>query len=143
MKLVDVNVLVYAHRSDVDDHARYAAWLTNLVSGPSRFAVSDEVLAGFVRVVTNRRVFPVPTPLDVALRFCQTLRGRPLATRVVPGPGHWPLFERLCREVGATGKLVPDAWFAALAIEHGCEWVTCDGDFARFPGLSCHHPLAR
>jgi predicted nucleic acid-binding protein len=31
--------------------------------------------------------------------------------------------------------MVPDAWFAALAIEHGCEWITEDRDYARFPGL--------
>ena len=30
-----------------------------------------------------------------------------------------------------------DAWYAALAIESGCEWVTFDRGFARFPGLKC------
>jgi hypothetical protein len=29
--------------------------------------------------------------------------------------------------------LVADAWHAALAIEHGCEWISDDADFARFP----------
>jgi predicted nucleic acid-binding protein len=31
--------------------------------------------------------------------------------------------------------IVTDAWFAALAIEWDCEWVTFGRDYARFPGL--------
>jgi predicted nucleic acid-binding protein len=30
---------------------------------------------------------------------------------------------------------------AALAIEHGCEWVTLDRGFAAFPGLSFRNLL--
>jgi len=37
--------------------------------------------------------------------------------------------------------LVRDAWFAALVIESGCEWVTTDGDYARFPGLRWRRPF--
>jgi predicted peptidase len=40
------------------------------------------------------------------------------------------------------GPLVTDAYVAALAIEHGCELVTTDSEFARFPGLRWRHPLA-
>jgi uncharacterized protein len=36
---------------------------------------------------------------------------------------------------------VADAYLAALAIEHGCEWISTDDDFARFPGLKRSHPL--
>jgi len=57
------------------------------------------------------------------------------------GQAHWEIFARLCREAKATGNLVPDAYFAALAIEHGCEWITTDRDYARFPGLRWRHPL--
>jgi len=63
------------------------------------------------------------------------------AGAVAPGERHWDIFGRLCREGGATGNLVPDAWLAALAIEWGCEFVTTDRDFARFPGLRWRHPL--
>src|SRR5262249_22468961 len=59
---------------------------------------------------------------------------------VEPGDRHWPIFERLCRETDTTGSRVSDAWFAALAIGHGCEWVTLDRDFARFPGLKWSVP---
>lgn len=142
MRLLDVNVLVYAHRQDAREHDAYASWLRALVDGPSRFACSELVLSGFVRVVTNRRVFPDPTPTALALTFCSNLLVHPACSVVRPGPTHWSIFERLCRQVGATGKLVPDAYHAALAIEHGCRFVSTDGDFARFPGLDWSHPLA-
>lgn len=58
-----------------------------------------------------------------------------------PSPDHWSLFVDLCTRTEARGNLVPDAWFAALAIESGCTWVTTDRDFARFPGLRWQHPL--
>ena len=41
----------------------------------------------------------------------------------------------LLRSARATGNLAQDAWLAALAVEHGCEWITSDGDFARFSDL--------
>ena len=50
------------------------------------------------------------------------------------------LYRGLCRDM--KGPLVADADIAALSIEHGCELVTTDGDFARFPGLRWRHPLA-
>ena len=41
----------------------------------------------------------------------------------------------------ARGSIVADAQHAALAIEHGCEWISFDRDFSRFPGLRWRHPL--
>jgi predicted nucleic acid-binding protein len=60
---------------------------------------------------------------------------------VQPGQRHWAIFDDLCRRSKATGNLVPDAWFAALAIESGCEWITNDRDYARFPGLRWREPF--
>jgi hypothetical protein len=47
----------------------------------------------------------------------------------------------LCSAAGAKGNLIPDAFFAAMAIENGCEWITADRDYSRFPGLRWRHPL--
>ncbi len=141
MLLVDVNVLVYAHRPEAPDHAAVRAWLAGVTAGPQQFGMSDMVLSGFVRVVTNRRVYKTPTPIIVALDVCSALLGSPHCVRVRPGRTHWSIFDRLCRATAATGTLVPDAYLAALAIESGCEWVTADQDFGRFPGLTWRHPL--
>lgn len=142
MLLPDVNVLVYAHVEDsTPDHAEYAEWLTRLATGPEPFALSLLVLAGFVRVTTNQRIFDPPSTLDQSFAFVASLMARPTARVVGPGPDHLAIFERLCREAGATGKLVADAQHAAVAIEHGCTFVSADSDFSRFPSLRWQHPL--
>jgi predicted nucleic acid-binding protein len=69
------------------------------------------------------------------------LRSRPNCVPVAPGVRHWNIFINLCESVRAKGNLVPDAYFAALAIESGCEWITTDSDYARFSGLRWRHPF--
>ena len=141
MILPDVNVLVHAVRADAPEHDRYRRWLEDAVSGPEAFGLSDLVLSGAVRVLTHPRVFHPPTPVDHVLTELDRLRSLPTCVPVTPGARHWGIFTDLCRRVHATGNLVPDAWFDALAIEHGSEWVTADRDFARFPGLRWRHPF--
>lgn len=132
---------MFAFREDTPDHARFRGWLIDLIHGAEPFGVSDLVLSSFLRVVTLRRVFPVPAPLDRALDFVSALRGQPACVALAPGPRHWEVFVRLCRAADVKGNLVPDAYLAALAIESGSELVTTDRDFGRFPGLRWRHPF--
>jgi hypothetical protein len=141
MRLVDVNVLVYAFRTDAPGHAAHRAFVQSLIGSDEAYAASDHVLAGFLRVVTHPKVFHPPTPLPPALAFVRAFRERANAVLLAPGARHWGIFTSLCQEAAARGNLVPDAWLAALAIEAGCELVTTDRDFARFPGLRWRHPL--
>jgi uncharacterized protein len=141
VRLVDVNVLIYAFREDSPGHAEYRDWLNGLVSSHEAYAVSDHVLSGFIRIATHPRVFHPPTPIERALAFTEAYRDRPNAVLVAPGDRHWDLFTQLCRKAGARGNLAADAWIAALAIERGCELMTTDRDFARFHGLRWRHPL--
>lgn len=138
----DVNVLLYAHRSDLEPHEAYADWLRSMAQATEPFALSEIVLSAFLRIATSRRVFRDPTPLDRALEFVEELRSRDNCRLVRPGERHWAIFTDLCRAVRARDKLVADAYHAAVAIEHGCEWVSADGDFARFKALRWRHPLA-
>jgi uncharacterized protein len=142
MLLPDVNVLVYAHRQDGPEYPVYRRWLEELVSADAAFGMADIVLSGFLRIVTNPRVFARPTPVDLAVGFTEELRALPNCVAVAPGPRHWSIFSRLCLEAGAKGNLVADAYLAALAIESGSEWITSDRGFSRFPGLRWRHPLA-
>ena len=135
MIVPDVNVLVGAFRADHDGHARLRPWLEGALLGPEVLGLSDAVVAGFVRVVTHPRVFAQPTDVATALDQVAALRAQRRAERVLPGPRHWEIVDRLCREVGARGNLVADAQHAAVAIENGATWVTLDHDFARFHGL--------
>src|SRR5581483_8815214 len=142
MLLPDINALIYAHREDAPEHDRYAEWLEGLAGGPAPFALSSVTLAGFLRIVTNSRIFQAPTPMKVALAFCHQLIALPTAVFIQPGERHWSIMVDLIERANVRGAMVSDAYLAALAIEHGCELVTTDGDFARFPSLRWRHPLA-
>lgn len=141
MILHDVNVYLYAFRADLERHDAYLEAFTEVVVSPNAFGYSSLVLSGFMRVVTNPRVFEVPASIEDAMDFVEALREQPNANEVNPGPRHWAIFAELCRTTGSKGNLVADAYHAALAIESGCEWVTTDRDYARFPGLRWRHPL--
>ena len=142
MVLLDVNVLLYAHRQDFPEHPAYRGWLEDLIQSPQAYGLTDLVLSSFLRIATHRRIFDPPTPPDAALSFVDQIRDRPNRVAITPGVRHWEIFSRLCRQVQCKGNLVQDAYLAALAIESGSEWITTDRDFSRFPGLRWRHPLA-
>lgn len=140
MRSPDVNILVHAFRADAEEHALCRAWLQALINGPAAFSLIPNSLSRFLRIVTHPRVFQQPSPVSEALEFCDRLVNCDLARMIGPGPRHWEVFSRLCREEDARGDLISDAWFAAVAIENGCEWITLDRDYARFAGLRWQLP---
>ena len=102
--------------------------------------MSPLALSAVARITTNPRIFEQPSPIDEVLAYCDDLLGQPHCEAVEPGKRHWAIFKRLCIETGTRGPRITDAWFAALAIEHGCTWITCDRDYARFPELDWQVP---
>ncbi|HYZ99563.1 MAG TPA: TA system VapC family ribonuclease toxin [Acidimicrobiales bacterium] len=143
MILPDVNTLVFAFRREMEDHEAYAAWLSAVVAGEDELALADHCLTGFVRIVTNARIFAEPAPTEDALSFVERIRrarrGRPVASTAAT----WSTFGEFVRgDRGIKGNLVPDAYLAALAISHGSRLATADRGFARFPGLDAFDPLA-
>jgi len=141
MRLLDVNILVYAHRKDAPAHSSYLRWWESCMESEEPFGVADIVFSGFLRVVTHPGIFHSPSPLELALQFVSRTRAQSNHVEVQPGPRHWEIFVRLCRETNARGNRIPDAYLAALAIESGSEWITTDRDYSRFPGLRWRHPL--
>ena len=141
MILPDVNVLVYAARDDGPDCARYRAWLEEALGGPEPVAVASPVVAGFLRVVTNPRVFAHPSSLPEALAFIDAVSAAPAAVSPVLSARLNALLAGVCRAAGATGDRVPDAYLAAIALDLDAELVTADRGFARYAGLRWRHPL--
>jgi toxin-antitoxin system PIN domain toxin len=137
MKLPDVNVLINAYRQDAAPHMVARSWLNETTSNDARFAISKLSLASVVRIMTDRRAYAVPTTLADAFAFCDGLLAQPNCQMIEPGDRHWQIFRELCVETGTRGGDTTDAWYAALAIEWGCEWVTFDRDFLKFRGLRC------
>jgi toxin-antitoxin system PIN domain toxin len=139
--LLDVNILVYAHRKDLPQNPEIRQWLETRVNSDQAFGLADLALSGFIRVVTNPRAFKDPTPLPRAVAEAQHLRNQPNCVVVAPGSRHWDIFTALAEKANARGNMVPDAYFAALAIESGSEWITTDRGFGRYPDLDWRHPL--
>lgn len=138
--LPDVNILVHAFRSDSPAHKLCRNWLDGVINGDARYGMAPQVLSALVRITTHPKVFAMPSGLDEVLRFCDIILSPSHCVAIQPGERHWNIFKRLCIEADARGNMVPDAWFAALAIESGAEWITLDRDYARFPGLRWRVP---
>lgn len=137
----DVNVLLYALRDDAERHEEYADWLdTARRSGPL-LVVFEPVLSGVLRIATHPKIYAKPSKRDVVMSFLSALLASPNVRAGRAQAGHWDRFVALCRVADCRGNLVQDAYLAALAMEAGCEWITTDRDFARFPGLKWRHPL--
>ncbi|MCY7340761.1 MAG: type II toxin-antitoxin system VapC family toxin [Pseudonocardia sp.] len=141
MYLLDVNVVRAAHRGDHPQHRVVRAWFDGLLAGEEPFTVPATVWASFLRIATNQRIFPVPTPRAAAFAFVDSTSAQPHHLPTGPGPRHLTLLRTMCDEADALGDLVPDAVLAALAVEHHCTVATLDRDFARF--RSCRHELLR
>lgn len=140
MLLLDVNVVLAAHRADHPDHVPVRGWFDGMLAGDERFAVPALVWGSFLRLATNRRIFEVPTPFAEAFSFIEATCAQPLHLPVGPGRRHLTLLRELCEEADAVGDLIPDAVIAAVAAEHSCEVVTLDRDFARFESVRFRRP---
>jgi hypothetical protein len=135
--LPDVNVLIYAFKTNDPLHRIARTWLNDVVMGESRFALSKLALSAVIRITTDSRGNQNPASLADAFGFCGDLLKQPHCEVVEPGARHWEIFQELSIKTNTGGRAITDAWYAALAIEWGCEWVTFDRDFLKFPGLKC------
>ena len=135
MLLLDVNVVVAAHRVDHAQHAIARPWFDDLLDGTGRFSVPTVVWGSFVRLATSRRIFQRPTPLKETFEFVDSVCVQEHHVLLGPGPKHLELLRKVCEEGDATGDLVADAVLAAIALEHGCVVASFDRDFARFPSI--------
>lgn len=142
MKLVDANLLLYAVNRDAPLHRKARSWLERTISGGETVAFAWSVILAFVRLTTRPGLFRCPLPPEAAFDLVAEWLAQPAATVVHPGPRHLSLLRGLLAPLGTAGNLTADAHLAALAIEHGAELCSCDGDFARFPGLHWRNPLA-
>ncbi|MEP6649776.1 MAG: TA system VapC family ribonuclease toxin [Lapillicoccus sp.] len=142
MLILDVNVLVVAHRPDAHPRGEdVRTWLTSRLTAVERVGVDTHVLSAVTRVVTNHRIFEDPSSPKAALLFCNVVLDAPSVVAVSPSPRHWSLFEEYVHDLRLTGNDIPDAYLAALAVDHEATLVTLDRGFRRFPGLRHLNPL--
>ncbi len=140
--LLDLNVLLAAHRRDHPNHAGMLEYVNGLRAGNHFFGVPELALSGVARIATFAPSFKPPSTTEEVFNFTAAILASPKCMLVRPTKSHWRVFESLARTVGARGKLVPDAYLAAMAIDQGFEFITNDSDFSLFPGLTWRAPLA-
>lgn len=142
MKVVDLNLLLYAVNRDSPQHSRARAWLEARIADDEPTALPWVVLLGLLSISTSARVFPSPLAPDDAVAVVDGWLARSSVVALSPGDKHWRILRDLVSEVGLAGNLTTDTHLAALAMEHGAELCSTDADFARFPRLRWVNPLA-
>jgi toxin-antitoxin system PIN domain toxin len=130
----DVNVLVAAFRADHPHHALARTWLSqarrNCVEGIETLALLPIVATGFLRVVTNPRVFAEPDSVEDSIGFIDAILETPGVELCACG-NEWPLLRDKMLTLGLQGNLVTDAWIASALEAHTGHLVTFDSDFKR------------
>lgn len=141
MKLLDLNILLYAVNRDAALHDSARDWVQEIMNGEEPVALAWVVLLGFLRVTTNPRILPAPLGSEEAMSVIDGWLRLPITETLEPGREHWRILKELVTESGTAGNLTTDAHLAALAIEHGCQLCSTDSDFGRFTRLNWKNPL--
>ncbi|MEW6704852.1 MAG: TA system VapC family ribonuclease toxin [Pseudomonadota bacterium] len=129
----DVNVLVAASRDDHPHHAVAREWLETAVDEASAgggLILLPMVVASFLRLATNTKVFVSPTPTEDAVAFIDALLAMP-GVRMPEVGGEWPRLRALCLSKKLRANSLPDAWIAAATQQLGEHLVTFDADFRK------------
>ncbi|MGH8237623.1 MAG: TA system VapC family ribonuclease toxin [Steroidobacteraceae bacterium] len=132
----DINVLVAASRADHPHYTIAREWLEEAIEAcesGSSIEVLPMVAAGFLRLVTNARVFPNPSPTKEALAFLDVLLAVP-GVEMPESGREWPTLRRLCLDGKLAGNAIPDAWIAAAVKVMNGRLVTFDRGFTRLLG---------
>ena len=129
----DVNVLIAASRSDHPHHKTAYASLNETVvacADGASLKLMPMVVASFLRLVTNSKIFVQPTPVEDAIKFLDALLAVPGVE--IPALGtEWPMLRKLCIEKNLSANDIPDAWLAAAVIQLGEHLVTFNTDFKK------------
>lgn len=132
MKIVDVNILIYAVNSADRKHDAAVRWLTTALRGNDTVGFAWTALLGFLRISTNPTIFERPLETDQAFELITTWTSSPKAVIVEPTSRHLMIMKGLLDHAGTAGNLTADAHLAALAIEYGGAIASFDRDFERF-----------
>jgi len=139
---VDTNLLVYAHREDVDWHGAAYACIKQLAEGTTPWAIPWPCIHEFLAIATHPRIYAPPTPTDKALEQVDAWMESPSLVLLGETDGYWPYLRKLVQSGRIAGPMVHDARVASLCMQHGVREIwTADRDFGRFPGVRVRNPL--
>ena len=141
MKIVDLNILIYAINKNSPDHVQAKKWWEDSLVETESIGVPWVVLLGFLRITTNPRVFSNPLDPESAIGLIDDWLTQPSVRIISPTNRHWDILKKLILEMGTASNLTTDAHIAALAIENGGILFSTDNDFSRFSDLKWRNPI--
>ncbi len=141
MKVVDINLLIYALNKDTPHHPQAKKWLETSLSDDEPVGLAWIVILGFLRIITSARIMPAPLSSETAIEVIEEWLHHPTVKIIVPGERHWDILKELLTPLGTAANLTSDAHLAALAIEYGARLFSTDNDFSRFPNLRWINPI--
>lgn len=142
MIAIDTNLLVYTHRAESPFHAASVRCVASLAESRSPWGIPWPCLHEFCAIVTNPKVFKIPTPIAEATRQVDLWLESPSLVLLSEAAQHWVTFRTLIATSGARGGMVHDARIAAICLDNGVrELWSADRDFNRFPSLTVRNPL--
>jgi len=142
MIAVDTNILVYAHREESPFHSNAYVAVGHLAQGPATWAIPWPCVHEFLNVMTNSRVFAMPTPLNEALTQVLEWTRSPSLALLAETQSYWEILHRILGSSRVTGPQVHDARIVALCLQHAVtELWSADRDFNLFADLKVTNPL--
>lgn len=142
MIALDTNLLVYAHRADMEQHAAAAPLVRRVAGGAQPWALPWPCLHEFYSTVTHVGRWKRPTPPADAMLFLRKLLSSQGVRPVGEGINHFGWLEKLVSRGNVHGGRIHDARIAAICLAHGVnELWSADRDFSLFPELKTRNPL--
>lgn len=135
MIVPDVNVLIYAFHSSSPGHAAARSWLEGALAQRETVAILDVVATGFLRIMTNRRLFSEPLEPNQAMAAIKAVLSAPNAVLLRAGESTWSIFEELVELHKLRAHDIPDAWVAAAVMSEEATLLSDDTGFSRFREL--------
>ena len=137
----DVNVLVAGFRYEHPHHVKARDWLLNACAQSAATGIGaaksretlrliTNVMASFLRLVTNARVFETPAQTQQAVAFLDVLLASP-GVAILDTSSNWPALRQLCLDKNLSANAIPDAMIATAVIQSSEVLATFDRDFLR------------
>ena len=139
---VDTNILVYAHREEMEQHKACYELLIELSESENEWAIAWPSFYEFLRVVTHKKGFGQPTPLKNALRYLRDLLECTNLKMIGHAPNHFERLETLALATESIGNKIFDVQIAGCMLDNKVrEIISADRDFLKFKGLRVIQPF--
>lgn len=141
MLIPDVNILIYAYNSSLQEHKKAKKWFEDCLNGTEIIGMSPVAVMGFIRILSNPRIVDKPGKPAGLAEIAGSWFSQPSVRSIAPGPDYPEIMENIFSSTGASGRMTTDIFLSALAISLDAVICSNDSDFQRIPGIKIVNPL--